>query len=161
MSNELRELIRSTAEEYPFADPLELAHHVAKLTPKHSLHDFYVEALNQVVSNVLGESRRNAFKALQQPQPQPRPGNANHSPKLAQRRDWWAELLRQRVPVGHVWKVIGECTADDLQACIAEREKHIAGFRLQIANFAHLQALLHKHDVRTVAELPPQEKWIS
>lgn len=153
MSAELRSLVREVAAEHPHADPREIARYVAKLTEEEDLQNFYAEALVDVVSQILGAQRRDAMD--QKPEKQ-----NNKSPKLEQRRNWWKDLLAARVHVGKSeWKVLANCTVDDLQFCINERAAHIAGVQAQIENFKTLAALMVKNGARTVSDLPAQEKW--
>jgi hypothetical protein len=52
MSNELNNLIREIADDYPESDPREIAMYVAKLTPQDQVNDFYTEALVPVVRSL-------------------------------------------------------------------------------------------------------------
>ena len=164
--SELRTLIRQVAQDNPESSLREIAEYVAKLTPEDDREAFYVEALGAVVLNVVGQDRR---VSMDGPAPRskgnsndsaPRSkGNSNSSPKLRERAAWWDQLKAQRVQVNGDTKLIGNCTVDDLQACVDEREKQIAGFQAQIANFQSLIALMVKHGARTVDDLPPQTDW--
>jgi hypothetical protein len=57
----LRDLVRGVANEYPKAQPSEIARHVAKLTPQQYLLEFYEETLRPFVVSVLGTDRNNAL----------------------------------------------------------------------------------------------------
>jgi hypothetical protein len=151
--SELRTLIRQVAQDNPESSLREIAEYVAKLTPEDDREAFYVEALGAVVLYVVGQDRRGSMDG---PAPAPR---SNSSAKLRRRAAWWDQLKAQRVQVNGDTKLIGHCTVDDLQACVDEREKRIAGFQAQIANFQSLINLMVKHGSRTVDDLPPQTDW--
>ncbi len=54
----LRDLIRVVAQDNPQAQPAEIAHSVATLTPEDQLLDFYEETLRPIVADVLRAERR-------------------------------------------------------------------------------------------------------
>jgi hypothetical protein len=159
MSSELNTLIRSVAGDHPRADMRELARFVAKMTPPESVTDFYTEALADRVRILLGNDRRDIFDG---PDVRPEGKSSNRSPKVEQRRSWWADLLASRVHIGKTqWLQLGECGVDELTFCIEERRGQIIGFEKQITNFEHLIMLMVKHGVRKVADLPAQTSWPS
>jgi hypothetical protein len=156
VTNELNTLIREVADDYPRADPRELARHVAKLTPDESVVDFYVDALIDRIREIIGGNRRNLFDG-----PDNR-STSNRSPKVEQRRSWWADLLASRVHVGNAeWLQIAECSVDDLKFCIEERRTQIAGYEKQIGNFDRLIRLMRKHKALKVSDLPAQTDWLT
>jgi len=148
MSKDLHDLIRDTAESYPKADPREIARHVAKLTDERQVYRFLEESLVPVVRSVLISQRTSVMgKALQ-------PGS---NFKLEQRRSWWRQMLASRVHVGSsVWKTLGECSAEDLRFCIAERREDVARIEAQVGLFEQLIARMAEFGVGVVAELPEQ-----
>lgn len=156
MSAELNALIRVVAAEHPGAGDLrELARHVAKMTPQESVMEFYTEALVGLVGEIVGHDRRDLFDG-------PERRRRDRSPKLEERRSWWADLLASRVHVGKGnWLQIADCSTEDLAFCIEERRSQIAGFEKQVNNFQSLIALMKKHKAKRAADLPPQTSWPS
>lgn len=148
---ELRELVRQVAADHPHADPREIARHVAKLTPADTVMSFYADALVPIVREVLIGQRTTALSAALSPS---KPDAPAKSAKLAQRRDWWAEMLGSRVHTDDGWKVLGDCTSDDLRYCIRERQTDIARVQAQIVHFETLLGLMDAHHVAYVRELP-------
>lgn len=142
-------LVREVAADHPDSNPRELAGFVAKLTPQEDLIAFYADALVDRVRHILGDERRGSMVE-----------GSNRSPKLEQRRDWWREMLVSRVHVGGGnWKQIGECTIDDLTACITERQQNVERLGVQIENFKRLAKLMASKGARIVSDLPPQANW--
>lgn len=160
MSAELRSLIRKHAAALPDADPREIAKHVAADTRRADLPGFFEEVLSGYVAGFLRGSRNSMLDKVGEPwtpsPPSSKPRPANASPKLRDIRDGFARLCSERVHIGHSqWKTLGECGLAELNFCIAEREQEIIGVQAQIENYLRLVALLKKHKVKTIAQLPP------
>lgn len=151
--SQLRALVRQVVEDHAGASVRELAEYVAKLTPEELAADFYVEVLIAYVSDVLRADRNSALSEVT------KPTNKSKSPKLEQRRKWWADLLASRVAVAGKSMRLGDCTVDDLQLCIDERRAHIAHVEGQILNYQKLIQLMTKSGARHVADLPEQSAW--
>jgi hypothetical protein len=159
MSAELNSLIREVATDHPGADPREIAQHVAKLTEKDVLTEFYAEALVPGVRAILSAERNHLLDGPPASEPVTK-GKRRPSPKVDSIRNWWAELLAARVHVGDShWKTLGTCTVDDLQFCVDERQQLIVRIETQAQNYQKLITLMVKHGARTVADLPPQARW--
>ena|ERR1051326_1552073 len=77
------------------------------------------------------------------------------SPKVAAIRDAHAKWLRELISVEGGQKFLGECTYEDLMFAAEKRRKHAAVTVAQAQRFEEIAALLHEHQVETVAELPP------
>lgn len=157
--SDIRDIIRAAAEEQGAEIDLDvLATAVAERTPKNRLMEFYTYALRQLVADVIRADRQmnldNAMKDRAAPPP------SNRSPKLKDRRDWWAEMLASHVHLGNsLYKALGDCTIDDLEFCVDERELNIRRIQGQVQNYRQLIQLMVKHGARTVAGLPPQKDW--
>lgn len=144
----LRGLIREVATDMPCADPREIASRVEKLTTNEQVSAFYTEALVPVVRDLLREQRNTALA-------QAVAGAHRVSPKVAAVRDWWTEMLAARVHVGGShWKLLGDCTADDLRFCISEREAEIERIQAQVARYERLLAAVIEHGAAKVSDLP-------
>ncbi|CNH19124.1 Uncharacterised protein [Mycobacterium tuberculosis] len=78
---------------------------------------------------------------------------------MRDRASWWAQMLTERVKVGDAWIALGDCTYEDLQECIDEREKLIARVSGQVDNFKRLQKLMKDHKAQRLSDVPAQEAW--
>lgn len=163
-------------DETTLNDPREIAEKVAEMIPEEEKHRILVQALAAQVRLTMGSRRNsalsNAFtrppdapvvggsiQSSPKPRPhvpsQPRP--SNRSKKVEGIRDWWQEMLRERINIGYgKWATLGECGTDELD--FAERfrrdqaQKEIAVAKRLMA----LRMLLDEYKVKTVADLPPE-----
>ena len=158
IDDQLRDLICATADQHPHMGAEELATLVAGATPAERVGRYYRDLLSGTVRTVVNQHRRQPNPPQAKPQPQPKP--TPPSPKLEQRRSWWQEALAREVHVGGgISKSIGDCTADDLEFCIKERDAAIERIEEQLGNLRRFLALLRVHDATTVGELPEQTSW--
>jgi hypothetical protein len=167
----LNQLVRETAETMPGdATPAEIAAAVIAAAGDR-MGEFLLELVTDRVYAVLGAGRRASLNGLsaslngrppkagrrRSPVPDPSPGpdlKHRRSPKVDRHGLWWAEALKERVPVGDgEWKRLGDCTIDDLQHSIAEREALIGTVRGQINNYASLIAVMRRHGAARVSDL--------
>jgi hypothetical protein len=140
----LTALIREVASEHPDLPAAKIAQLVADRTEQDDLRDFYIVALGSLVVDRIRLDRNCIMNSKQ-----------GRSPKVEQRRSWWAGMLRQRVHVGDAtWKPLGECGLDDLEFCITERHDQIGALMGQIAKYEVIRDAMLTHGVGTVAELP-------
>lgn len=150
----LRELMRSAAQ--PNMTPIELAHQAAKQIPPQDIPDLLGDLLVPIARDVLRDITPPPDKPAPHAQPTPRPP----SPKLEQRRNWWNDMLANRVHIGNgAQKVLADCTIDDLTFCIKERESTIEKLDTQLRNYRQLINLMLKHGAYTVSGLPEQRTW--
>lgn len=137
-------LIGEVIAEHADAHPHKIARLVAECTSPDDVHDFYVQALERMVTDMVRKSRNSALASPQ-----------GRSPKVEQRRSWWARILRERVHVGESkWKPLGECTVGDLDFCIEERHSQIEALQTQIGKYDTIRAAMLTHGATTVADLP-------
>lgn len=137
-------LVREIIAEFPTAHPHKLARLVVERTPEGNLEEYYLTALERVVGDVLRSSRNATMNSKQ-----------SRSAKTEQRRGWWAQMLTERVHVGESkWKPLGQCSADDLQFCISERQEQIGKLSGQIAKYEAILDAVLEHDAVVVADLP-------
>ena len=140
----LTDLIRDVAADFPDAHPHKLARLVAERTEADEMFDFYVTALERLVSDRIRSDRNASLNSKQ-----------GRSPKVEERRNWWARILRERVYVGEAqYKALGDCTVDDLIFCIGERRDQINALKGQIAKYEVIVAAMDAHGATTVADLP-------
>lgn len=138
-------LIRTVLSETDLVNPREIAEKVAEATPQSELREAYTEALVGSVRNVLSSQRNAALQAV---------ATADHSPKIAARRDWWSSVLASRIFVGTSWTTLGQCTADNLSYAAAERRKDAQREIVRAGTYDTLREALATHHVETVADLP-------
>ena len=143
-ASSLSELIWGIVNGSDLSDPREIAEAVAAATPEDAIRVHYAAALVGEIRRVLGGQRNNAMT------------NALHptSAKLAQRRDWWTEMLNSRVHVDGSWLTLGECGREQLRFAANERRADAARELQRAESFDLLITLLRKHKVATVADLP-------
>lgn len=154
----LKSLIKSVLAEHPYAGPEELAVYVAAATPAANIRDYYNQLLIRACRTVVNKERR-GIKPPPKPSVIPRQ-KPTPSPKLSERRSWWAEMLHNEMHVGAgVRKPMADCTVDDLRFCIDERGQTINRIEEQIANLRALIDMMVQRGARTVADLPEQQQW--
>lgn len=142
--NSLAALIRDVVAEHPNAHPHKIARVVAERTEPDDLYNFYVASLERMVAERIRVDRNATMNSKQ-----------GRSPKVEQRKSWWARMLRERVHVGDsTWKALGDCGVDDLDFCINERLDQIGALEGQILKYQTIRAAVLTHGVDTVAELP-------
>jgi len=75
--------------------------------------------------------------------------------KVAAIREGWQRTLRNRIHAGHgEWKMLADCTRDDLLHAAAERRAMAERNAVTAGCYTALAELLEAHEVKTVADLP-------
>lgn len=157
MNGALRKAILTVAEQHPHFGPQEVAHLVAENTPVEQLRSHYRDALISTCRAVINKHRRDVQP---RPQPQAPPAPRRESPKLTDRRNWWAEMLAKRIHVGDgVQKALADCTIENLEFGLKERDELRDRLGHQMDNISRLIALMTRFGARTVRQLPPQQPW--
>lgn len=142
--NSLTALIREVSAEHANAHPHKIARLVAERTEPDDVQDFYITALERMVADIIRADRNHTMNS-----------KAGRSPKVEQRRNWWARMLSERVSVGDsTWKPLGQCTVDDLDFCITERHSQIAALHTQIGKYEVIRDAMITHGCETAADLP-------
>lgn len=140
----LSELIKAVSAEFPDSHPHKLARLVAERTQPEDMFEFYVAALERLVSDQIRSSRNATLNSKQ-----------SRSPKREERKSYWARFLAVRVCVGDSrYKVMADCTVEDLTACISERVDQIGALQGQIVKYEAIRDAVVAHGVATVGELP-------
>lgn len=147
MSAVLNELIRDVAQSMPAeATPVEIAAAVIVKIGDDS-ERFLLELVTSAVYGVLTASRNQAMN---------RAGGPSKSPRVQQRRKWWDRFMSERVPVGDSqWKLIADCSKDDLEHVIAVREGQIAALAEQNAKYRKLIDAMDRFSAEKVSDLSP------
>lgn len=140
----LSDLIRDVTAEHPNSHPHKLARLVAERTDETDLFEFYVTALERLVSDQIRSSRNATLNS-----------SKGRSAKLEERRSWWSRVLRERIYVGDsTYKILADCTTADLTFCITERRDQIGALEGQIVKYQAIIAAMDAHGVITAGELP-------
>jgi len=144
MSASLTAMIRDIAEANPNAHPHKIARLVAEATDTDDVFEFYVIALERLVSDRIRVDRNAALN-----------NKSGRSPKREERASWWARVLKERVYVGDGrYKTLGDCTDEDLSFCIEERHDQIGRLYGQIAKFEAIRSAMRERGAGVVADLP-------
>jgi hypothetical protein len=129
----LHKLVRKVADEYAeMADPGDLAEIVfARITP-----DQYADALRLLLRSYVRTSlnaQRNHYFADEQDSDGQKQATPRSSYVTAMQGGAWRKELMERVKGADGWKLLRDCTVEDLRAAAAERMK------LAAANAAHAE----------------------
>ncbi len=145
---DLREAVHAVVNDTDLASPREIAAKVAENVPQRHLRAALADALVDYVRDELGRMRGRRGRAG-------RPGS--YSPKRAAIADMWRHELRDRIHVGDAqWKLLGDCTYDDLAKAAAERREQARRNAARAAFYENLAELVREHGAATVAELPAE-----
>lgn len=147
---DLRAAVIEVLDTTSLTEPSDIAAQVAKDVPAKQLRAALTEALVSFVANV--NQRRRMNNPLLGHAPQVRSGR---STKVAGIANWWAAALRDRVHVDGGWKLLRDCTFDDLMFAAAERREHARRNEAKADQYETLAKLLREHSVDRVADLPP------
>lgn len=140
----LTTLINTVIHEHPQAHAHKIATLVAERVEPEHLLDYLIAALEPMVADRIRLSRNSTMNSKK-----------SRSPKTEERRNWWQRLLREKVHIGDcTWKPLGDCTIENLEYCISERQDQIGAIMGQIAKFEAIADAMRVHGVVTVAELP-------
>lgn len=146
--SEVRKYVRDAIAAHPEYGPQEIAVSAAEQVPANLLRTCLAEALVDEARTLIGASRRQSMD-----------NTVSDSPKMRDRAQWWSQMLTERVNVNGTWMALGDCSFDDLQVCIDEREKLISRVSDQIENYKRLQKLMVEHKAKRVSDVPAQSKW--
>lgn len=98
-----------------------------------------------------------AGPALTMPKLQKRDYNSEGGPPRSAKWERIAEAARDpltwRIRVDGVWRVVADCTADDLRAGAESKRARAAGLEREAAGYCDLAALLEARGAETVADL--------
>lgn len=134
---------RAALAESPDPDPANVARAVAAGVPTRHRADALAEVLVRLAPTIAGGLRRNAMG------------------QIALGRDRWskagaiykATLLDQRVRVTDGWKLMRDCTAEDLRTAADQRRDHARSVIAQAKQLERIAGLLVERGVRTVGDL--------
>lgn len=145
----LRHMVRDILADSDTADPGALADLVLAAIPRNQVRAALAQTLRLYVRQVISEERiGNAPSNVSPIKPSP-------SSKVAAIREGWQRRLDDRLHVGDSqWKLLRDCTADDLDAVAAERrllaDKNAAWAR----TYSEWARRVREADVETFGALP-------
>ena len=145
----LRHLVREVLADTDAADPGEIAGQVMARIPPRMIRVALSQALRLYVRQVISETRTGNNPPSASPiQP---------SLKVAAIRDGWQRRLRDRVHVGDsAWKMLADCTYDDLLAAAAERRQLADRNNAWARTYDAWARLMTEAGVTTFGELPAE-----
>lgn len=150
----LHSIVRRLADENPeVANPGDLADLVFASLDPGDYADAVRAMLRQYVRTIMNESRRAPAVLFQAPvletvPPQPR------SRKVTGIRESWRARLAERYCGANGWKLLRDCTQDDVAAIVAERTELAKANAMEAQRFEKIAALLREHGAAVVGDLP-------
>jgi hypothetical protein len=156
---DLRRLVREVMDSSTLADPHAIADEVYQRIPKSMIAVALQVTLKAFVRQVVSESRHR-MSPSRVPVPNATVGGSGFSAKRAGIAEWWQRALRDRVEVGgsgkREWKMLGECTADDLERAAAFREQQAERNKSVARMYRAWARTLNERGVQQMRELPPE-----
>lgn len=147
----LRNLIRDTVKRRRRAQPEDIAAAVVDKTPHDLIYAFYEEALRPFVADVMRLDRNAAIDTIRN---RSRRTDRPLSPNIeAIRAIDWERVFCSRVATATGWRELGNCTADELEYCAAQRRRDAELTFAQADFYEDLARRLRKHHVATPRDL--------
>jgi hypothetical protein len=159
MNFNLRQHVRELLTSSAIADPRQLAAEAFADIPAES----YGPALRQCLPDVIREEIRHSRNFTPAPvmgeQPRVIGGGskARPSPKVASIRAMWQVRLHERIHIGPEpsdWKLLGDCTFDQLMFAAGERRELAARNEAKAVEYAELAEAVRAAGVERVRDLP-------
>lgn len=157
----LRQLVRDVLTSSTMADPRDLAAEVFhRIDPAD-----YSAGLTQCLPDIVREQIRMSRNAVTPAALAELPSIVREAPrrlparsaKVEGIRDWWKERLRERLSVGPNaadWRMLGDCSAADLDFAAADRRTIAAKTLAKAAEYAELAEAVRVAGVERVRDLP-------
>ena len=149
---DLRKLIIEVAEQSDTANPNALAAEVLSTVPREQRMEALSQALPFAVREIVVRQRtptNELGSGYRGRMPQP-------SRKVTNIRNNWQKILHERHKVGPngTWKLLGDCTADELDWAAELRDRMALQNALKAEQFRKFAKLLRENQVATLRELP-------
>lgn len=145
----LRHLVRDVLKSTDEADPGEVAALVMAQIPRGKQREALEQSMRLFVRQVISETRTGN-----------RPANVtpiHRSAKVSAIRDGWQRRLRDRVHIGDsAWKMLADCTYDDLSAAAAERQEHADRNMVWAREYRAMASAVLDAEVETFGDLPAE-----
>lgn len=146
----LRHVVRDVLTDTDLADPGDLADVVLERIPSEHVHDALSQTLRIYVRQVISEVRNSG------PAVNVAPIRPNLSWKVAGIRDGWQRQLDNRVHIGDGWKLLRNCSYDDLLAAAAERRDLADRNMARARQYDAWACLLSDNGAETFGDLPAE-----
>lgn len=150
MSENITHRIRAVLAESEATSPDAIAEQVLSGSSAADRKEWLAQVLPRFVADVMRSDRNTALNHSANPGRR----TPSASAKVAGVRDWWTKFLESRISVGAEWKSVGDLTAEDLSAVVAERRDQAARIHTQADRYEALIELLGRHGASCVRELP-------
>ena len=153
---DLRALVRQVATETSLRGPEEITAKVVEMVPDKHLRAALLLTLPDTVRRVLFQDRQPVERYARQTEKQTA-GNVNSARSSMSKRirEGWRRTLAGQFHIGHgQWKVLGECTYDEVMFLSAERQAHAEANAAAAAMFARLAAAMKRRKATTAGDLP-------
>lgn len=145
-----RALVRDVLHTSTLADPGDVAEEVFKRIPEEDHAEALRQLLRLFVRQVISEERISHGPAA----PVTSTVNSGRSRKVRAIREDWQRRLDDRLHGQSEWKLLRDCTYEDLTAAAAERRDLAARNEAWARTYDEWARLLTEHDVKTFGELP-------
>jgi hypothetical protein len=143
--------VRSALERWKEADPHVIAKRLVARVPEEDLRAVLADVLGDRVRIVIGQKRMRTSGLGERLAP-PSAGLQ----RGASRWQVWSGDLTQRYCVDGVWKLLGECSADDCDSLAVDYARRAAEQSALEDKFRRLSARLRASGAATVADLGDQ-----
>jgi hypothetical protein len=152
---DLGDLIRDHLAANPFETDEVIARGVVDATPDHQVVEFYTTAVRRLVADYRRLARNEAVSnALSENPPdfhQPR----TRSRKVSSIRTWWAMMLESSVKLGDgAYHLLGDCTLDDIDYLISDREARAVELQKKAAEYQRLRDHMVDSGVKRLRDAP-------
>jgi len=145
----LRHLVREVLDSTNDADPGAIAGMVMARIPRGQVRVALSQTLRLYVRQIVSETRNSRAASVT-------PIRPNVSSKVSGIRDGWQRRLRDRTHGADGWKMLADCTYDDLLAAASERRDMASRNDARARQYDSWARLLTEHDVATFGDLPPE-----
>jgi hypothetical protein len=143
----LRERIRAILTDTGEADPGIVADKVVAELSSRQLRPALGQTMRALVREVIRDDRGTAVTHTQ-----PAPGQGRSRARAV--AEAWRAHLRDRVFVGDTWRLLGDCTAADVQFLVDDRRRKAAELVATADRYDGLRAAMVEYGVERVVDLP-------
>jgi hypothetical protein len=149
----LHQVVADVLDGSDLASPEEIAARVAENVGSKQLRAALAQSLPHYVSRVI-QNRRASNVILNPNAVQGPVANSGRSAKVMGIRNAWARALADRLHVADGYKLLGECTYNDLMFAAEERRDHARRNSVKADQYAAVAKRLTELGLTKVSELP-------
>lgn len=144
----LRHVVHDVLTETDLADPSDVANAVLARIPEDLSRVALAQALRGYVRQVIGQAR------MTRPEQDTEQKPTGRSWKRDALREGWRDRLHDRTHVENGWKLLAECTYEDLLAAAAERRDLAERNLASAQQYEKWASLVSEYGVETFGDLP-------